>query len=119
MNAVVRSITSPDVEIRDDVPEDAGNDGVLLRVLAGPQGSFGEESFDVMVCTPAWLSERVRAEGPLVGRHHLIVEPLDLAVATEFLRRRFEATEAATWPELGEKLARLRQWEFEDYGPCR
>src|SRR5262245_52097841 len=47
---------------------------VVVRILAGELGVGGEESFDVSVCTPVWLAEHVAAEGPLVGRHHLIVD---------------------------------------------
>lgn len=117
VRAVVRSMFSPDVEVRGYVPRDPENDGVLLRVYAGPADGPGEESFDVLVCTPAWLKARVRSHGPQVGRHHLIIDPMDLGLAMRFLKHRFEMVEGASWHEMGPKLARLGYWEFEDYEP--
>lgn len=117
MRATVRSISSPDVDVRDYVPVDAHDDGVLLRVAAGPDNGPGEETFDVLVCTPLWLQGRVRRDGPQVGRHLLIVDPMDVGAAVDFLRERFEATDGESWSEIGEKLARLGRWEFEDYEP--
>jgi hypothetical protein len=68
-----------------------------------------------MVCTPAWLQDRIQRDGPQIGRHYLIVYPMDLKLAVRFLKRRFEECHADTWVGLGEKLGRLGQWEFEDY----
>jgi hypothetical protein len=117
MRAVVRSIYSTDVDVDSYVPEDPEKDGVLVRLIVGPADGPGEESFDVLVCTPLWLREVVAKEGPQIGRHHLIVDPLDLGGASTFLRRQVESVEAADWPTLGAKLARIGQWEFEDYQP--
>lgn len=117
MKARIRSISSPDIDIQGYVSGDSQNDGFLLTVYAGPGDGPGEESFDVLVCTPAWLGALVRRDGPQVGRHRLIVEPMDIEVAIGFLRRTFESVEGATWREVAEKLARIGHWEFEDYQP--
>ncbi|WP_427887941.1 Imm8 family immunity protein [Kribbella sp. GL6] len=115
MKAAVRLVYSADVEVQTYVSPDPDDDGVWVRFIVGPEGGPGEESFDVLVCTPLWLRRVVRAEGPQVGRHHLIVDPFDLRLAIGFLLRRFEELEAPTYDELAEKLARLGLWEFEDY----
>lgn len=99
------------------VSPDPFDDSFWLRMLVGPQGGPGEESFDVLVCTPGWLARAVAEEGPQVGRHRLVVEKLDLPAAETFLRRQIERLEAATWDELAAKVARLGYWEFEDYRP--
>lgn len=117
MRAAVRSVYSADVDIEAYVPKDPENDGVWIRIIVGPADGPGEESFDVLVCTPLWLRDVVAKEGPQIGRHHLIVDPFDLAVAKDFLRLQVESIEAADWPKLGGKLARLGYWEFEDYQP--
>ena len=115
MKAVVRSVSSADIDVDGYVPENPELDGVWIRLLIGPADGPGEESFDVLVCTPLWLRDVVAKEGPQIGSHHLIVDPLDLKVAKDFLLRQVEAVEADDWPTLGEKLGRLGYWEFEDY----
>jgi hypothetical protein len=94
---------------------DPRDDAFALRMLVGPPDGPGEESFDVVVCTPAWLTRVVSEEGPQIGRHRLIVESLDLQAAETFLRRQVERLEAPTWAELAAKIGRLGHWEFEDY----
>jgi hypothetical protein len=91
------------------------DDAFGLRMLVGPPDGPGEESFDVLVCTPAWLARVVSEEGPQIGRHRLIMERLDLRAAETFLRHQVERLEAPTWNELAAKISRLGHWEFEDY----
>jgi hypothetical protein len=112
-------VYSSDVDVRTYVAERPEDDGVWITLMVGPSDELSEESFDVLVCTPLWLSRTVREEGPQIGRHRLIVDPMDLQAAIEFLRARFEAFEAPTWDLLGEKLSRLGYWEFEDYQPYK
>lgn len=86
-------------------------------MMIGPEGEPGEESFDVVVCTPRWLERRVHEEGALIGRHHLMIERWDADRVRNFLRDAVESEEAPTWPELAAKIGRLGKWEFEDYQP--
>ncbi|MGW7680173.1 immunity 8 family protein [Kribbella sp. NPDC054772] len=108
---------SSEVDVETYVSADARDDAVWVRLLVGPAGGAGEESFDVLVCTPVWLQRLVQEEGPQLGRHHLIVDELDVPRVLTFLRRRFEEVEAPTWSALAGKLARIGYWEFEDYQP--
>lgn len=117
MRAAVRSISSPDVDVRTYQSDDPTDDAVFLTVYAGPAGSIGEESFDLTVCTPLWLSRKASEEGPVLGRHLLIVAQLDMAEVDQFLTRRFESYEAPDWATLADKLGRIGHWEFEDYRP--
>ncbi|GEB64599.1 hypothetical protein SAT01_20470 [Sinomonas atrocyanea] len=117
MRAVLRSAHSSDVDLDTYEPEDPTDDGVWVSLMVGPADGPGEESFDVLVCTPLWLRRVVTEQGPRVGRHHLIVEPLDLGVAVDFLRNQINSVEGPDWPTVGEKIARLGYWEFEDYRP--
>lgn len=96
---------------------DPSDVGEWIRVMAGPAGEAGEESFDLLVCTPAWLAREVAKNGPQVGRHYLIVESWDAARVRSIVTHLFERETAENWPRLGEKLARLGHWEFEDYRP--
>lgn len=117
MKAIVRSVYSSDVDVNSYISMEPDADGIWVRFIIGPDNGPGEESFDVLVCTPLWLREVIEADGPQIGRHRLIVGTLDLPDAIRFLRSRFEACEAADWPALAEKLGRIGYWEFEDYRP--
>ena len=97
------------------VSPDPLDDSFWLRMIVGPPDGPGEESFDVLVCTPDWLARVVSKEGPQIGRHRLILERLDLRESEAFLRRQVERLEASTWEELAAKISRLGYWEFEDY----
>jgi len=78
-------------------------------------GDQGEESFDLTVCDPAWLSGRADADGVVDGRHLLVMNGFDWDVLLGYLSRRVEACKGSSWEEVGAQLARLGYWEFEDY----
>jgi hypothetical protein len=42
--------------------------GFLLQMMAGPSSQDGEESFDIEVCTPAWLARKYGPDGIISGR---------------------------------------------------
>ena len=94
------------------------SDAYWIRMVVGPHGSPGEESFDLLICTPLWLADKIERHGPQIGRHHLIVATLNLPKAMDFLRERIEhRLSGDSWDELAEKIARIGYWEFEDYRP--
>ncbi|MBW3086325.1 hypothetical protein KEM60_02538 [Austwickia sp. TVS 96-490-7B] len=88
-----------------------------MRILAGPEGGLGEESFDVIVCNLGWLAEKVSRDTVVDGRHRLVVERFDWPVLRSYIERHVRQCEGATWVEVAEKLARFGHWEFEDYQP--
>jgi hypothetical protein len=115
VKAIMRAVSGPDVD--DYQPADPGDVGFLLTLYVGPADGPGEESFDLIVCTPRWLTRKARERGPIAGRHHLIVESFDMAEVRDFLTRQVEQLEGSTWDELAEKIARIGRWEFADYTP--
>ena len=73
MRASVRYMFSPDVpDLPSYQPEPADEFGFLLQIIAGPDNGEGEESFDVIVCTPRWLEKTHARSDVVIGRHHLI-----------------------------------------------
>lgn len=86
-----------------------------LQILAGPDVGPGEESFDLTVCSLAWLAEQVRRDGVYDGRHHLVVDLYDWSALRAFVERRVRACQGPTWRAVAEQLARFAYWEFEDY----
>jgi hypothetical protein len=118
MRAEIKRLHSPDVALLTTyVPEDAGDFGFLLQIMAGPVGTDGEESFDVVVCTARWIGHHLGSEGVLVGRHYLVVDSYDYRSLEGFLRRYVDQCSGHTWEEVAIRLGRLGKWEFEDYRP--
>jgi len=116
MRAELKRLHSPDVEnLESYVPNQINNFGFLLQVMAGPKNAPGEESFDVVVCTPDWLKRQYKSSDVVVGRHYLIVFEYDYGRLRRFLQEYCEQCFGETWPEVANKLNRLGKWEFEDY----
>ena len=115
MKATVRAMISPDVDLATYAPANPLDVCVFIQLMVGPLDDIGEESLDLQACTPRWLERHVRENGPMMGRHYVIVERWDYAVVTSFLKGCVEREEASTWGELGTRLARIGRWEFEDY----
>ena len=99
------------------LPGDAASFAFGARLMIGPLGGPGEESFDLTVCSPEWLAERCRDGEPFNGLHHVIVdgESFDERVLRRWLADRVQAVEAASWQGIADRLGRLGWWEFEEY----
>jgi len=117
VRAALKGFHSPDVDLESYSPAEPGCFMFLLQVFFGPEDRGVENSFDVIVCTPAWLECEVGRRGILDGRHHLIVEKFDLDTIRAFLTEYAENATGDSWDEVAARLSRLGRWEFEDYQP--
>ena len=99
-------------------PQHEENFSLTLRLIIGPRGEPGEESFDITVCTPASVAEECSARGFVLGRHRLIVSAYDPSLILGILTKLVTSCNAVSWPEVGSKIARFAFWEFEDYREC-
>ncbi|WP_413600405.1 Imm8 family immunity protein [Curtobacterium sp. Curtsp57] len=115
MRAQLHGIYSEELDLNRVLPADRYRSYFHAVMTVGPDNGPGEETFQVTVCTPAWLAEEASVRGPIVGRHLLIVEPMDANRAVRALRQNVEAAEGRTWAEVAEKVSRIGLWEFEDY----
>lgn len=116
MKAAIRHFHSPDIEdLNSWSPPDPTCFGFLLQVLIGPQGAEGEESFDFVVCTPAWLMEKHGIEAMVFGRHHLLLFEYDFGRIKESITEIVSRAAGDSWREVALWLARYGRWEFEDY----
>jgi len=118
IKAVLRDLHSPDAsDLKSYVPDEPTCFSILLQVFVGSDDSPGQDSFDVVVCTPTWLAKKVLPGegGILVGRHYLIVEDYDFERIEHFLMQYVNRCTGETWQEVAEKVGRLGKWEFEDY----
>ncbi|MFL9938468.1 immunity 8 family protein [Paraburkholderia graminis] len=90
--------------------------GTWIRLFVGPPGVPGADTFDVFVCTPDWLSEKVEDDSAAQwGRHLLIVKEYDLGAVVRAIEEMIGRISAADWPAVAVKLSRYAAWEFEDY----
>jgi hypothetical protein len=116
MKAQIRRYHSPDVgDLHTYVPEDSECFSILLQVMAGPENSDGEESFDIVVCTPRYLEGRLEKEQLVFGRHLLLVKRFDFRAIRNTIEDYCSSLEEADWPALAAKLDRIGRWEFADY----
>lgn len=87
----------------------------MLRLIVGPKGEDGEESFDVEICTPKWLLSKHNKEDVINGRHKLIVLEYNSDRIQNYINKYVQTCYGNTWKDVAAKLSRLGYWEFEDY----
>jgi hypothetical protein len=115
LRAELKRLHSPDVpDLSRWIPE---NDefAILLQIIVGPAAALGEESFDVTLCSLAWLQRQVESERIVTGYHLLIVSNYDYDVICGYVSRYVASRSGETWRDVVGKLAQLGSWEFEDY----
>jgi Immunity protein 8 len=118
MKPVIRRLHSPDIHDLENWTPEPGSEhkfGFLLQVLVGPSDGPGEESFDVVVCTPDWLHAKYPQDAVLSGRDHLIVFEYDFARLRDYIASFAESCGGSSWEDIALKLSRLGHWEFDDY----
>lgn len=116
MKAEIKAVLSPDVDdLSHFSPDDPEIFGFSMQLLIGPTQAEGEESFDMMICTPKWLLETFPKDRILLGVHHLIVFEYNYQALMKYLNHYVETLDGETWTELAQKLTRLGAWEFENY----
>jgi hypothetical protein len=115
MQTVLKSLRSTDIEVENYLPDEEDTFGFTLRAMVGPMGGQGEESFDIVVCTPKWLMEKHGASDVLLGLHKLIVFKYDYPRLRQFVEKYLMRCSGNTWEEVAQKVSLLGQWEFGGY----
>ncbi|OIQ19239.1 MAG: hypothetical protein BM556_08110 [Bacteriovorax sp. MedPE-SWde] len=96
-------------------PEDIYNFNFLLRVMIGPKGEQGEESFDVEVYTTKWIEDNLDDNDVMIGRHKIIMKEYNYKILNDKVIKLFESKSGDNWKEIAEQLSKYAYWEFEDY----
>jgi len=116
MKAEIKYFHSPDiVDLEKFMPKNPAEFCFLLQVMVGEKGQEGEESFDVIVCTPKWLLKNNAKENIVYGLHHLIVFEYNFSRISTALKQIVETPVFNNWDEVVERIGRIGKWEFEDY----
>ena len=123
MKAEIKHIYGPDVPagLKEWVPPNLSDFGLRLQVFIGTTDDDTSDSFDVVVCTPNWLTEKW-AEGwfadarltdrVLSGHGVLLMKEWsyeELRAALEQLVGRIDAT---TWGNVANRIGRHLDWEY-------
>jgi len=117
MRAQIQRLHTPDVEdLASFTPDDVGDFALLVQIIVGPEGSEGEESFDLEVITLKELARRVDRAGLVSGRHLLVVDRFDANEIRTWIEKAVSACSGRDWDEVALRLSRIGHWEFEDYG---
>ncbi|MGY1961488.1 Imm8 family immunity protein [Nocardia gipuzkoensis] len=114
MKAELKGIHSPDADLTDGSAE-LSADTLLVQLMIGPENAPGEESFDIVVCTPEWHAQASVARGPEPGEYTLVLDRIDLALVRRYVTDFLRDLERPTWEELATEISRIGKWEFQDY----
>ena len=116
MKAEVKRFHSPDIhDLGNYQPENDSNFSFLLQVIIGIKGVESEESFDMIVCTPKWISCNFSESEIIFGEHYLIVHKYDFNAIKKKIYNYINELEEGDWESLARKIDRVGKWEFRDY----
>ncbi|WP_431262502.1 Imm8 family immunity protein [Roseateles chitinivorans] len=113
LQAQLKRLHSPDLpDLQNGHPPDPGNFRILVQALVGVAGQEAADSFDFMVCTPAWLAARVTE--PLPARGYLIVTRYDYAQIHAAIARLCDGATGPDWPAVAARLNLDGRWEYDE-----
>lgn len=84
-------------------------------MMVGPEGVEGEESFDVEVCSPAWLEDNLDQDSIEVGRRLIIMRTYSHGALLTAIQDYLSKCSGEDWAEVAQKVCHLGHWEFEAY----
>lgn len=90
-----------------------------LQMIVGPDNGPGQESFNIHICSPSWLEEKLKNDpyenAYRIGRHYLFLYDICYDKLYGILSKIVNGCIGNTWDECAQKLSRIGYWEFEDY----
>ncbi|MFF3225008.1 Imm8 family immunity protein [Nocardia suismassiliense] len=114
MKAELKHLHSPDADLEKGP---APSDALFVQLMIGPADSPGEESFDLMVCTPEARDSVVDPSDPDSSRYLLVLERIDPVLIKRYVEDFLKDIERPTWQELALAIGQLARWEFHEYRP--
>jgi hypothetical protein len=120
MHAVVRYLSSADPGADPlELYRPPAHDHFCLSVAAvvGPSDGPGDETFQLSVCSPAWIAEHDRPKRFEFLQATLVVDEWDLELVRRAIGDLCLHATGETWHEVAMSLSRSMHWEFADYSP--
>ncbi|MGA2298596.1 MAG: Imm8 family immunity protein [FCB group bacterium] len=116
MVSKIKEILTPNFnDLKTYIPENISNFKFPIQLLIGPKESEGEESFEIIICSPSWLMDNIPDGGYLHGQHYLILKKYNSDVLLNCLNILFNNIEGNNWDEIALKLSHFAIWEFDNY----
>ncbi len=116
MKAEIKRVHSPDIhDLSSYKPDDREDFYFLLQLMIGEKGKEGEESFDIIVCSPKGLMKNYERNDIIFGANHLIAFEYNYGKILQKLKDYIDGLDENNWDALAEKISRIAQWEFQDY----
>lgn len=118
MKVSLRSLHSPDLSnLETAAPLNPEHFGILVQAMIGPIDKKGEESFDILVCTPSWLAENTSSDTYTWGKHYLFVSKYEFTTIYQAIEQLCSSIDTPDWSSAAMALGQYGKWEFENYTP--
>jgi hypothetical protein len=106
------------VDVEDLTTYDPGDDFfVAVQLSIGPHNGEGAEQFQLVICSPLGLENRMAIEDIRLGEHMIICRRFNYRRIVGFIERFCAHCSGNSWDEVAQKLSHLGSWEFADYTP--
>lgn len=115
----IKDYFSTDLAVIDETvfswsPEDPTNVYLAMDLYIGDAQTESADIFQVVIATPAGLSENFKYFEIIDGRFHIIVPSYDWAQIREHFEKTVKKCAAVDWSETAANLSRHFAWEYED-----
>lgn len=98
------------------MPENPENFHSVYYVLhVGSDVGPGADLFHLNLCTPNAFASDFQRDAIETGRHMLFVGHYDARRIVGWIIAYLDSCTGETWQEVAERVARIADWEFEDY----
>lgn len=101
--------------LEDFCPEIKENFVATLSLIIGPENQDGAHEYSLTVCSPRYLSHIADRDGPIWGRHILILNRFNAEEIISSINKIIINCSRPTFEESSLLLARYFLWEYEDY----
>ncbi len=115
MKPIIKYIEQNGYDLEAFSPEISENFWCLINLRIGSDIEEGTSDYHFQIGTPRAFDHAIQHEGPMWGRHYMIVNYFDAAEIRAAIEKKVAECARQTFEETLQVLARYFHWEFEDY----